>query len=263
MRTRPKNPPGGLARAAGGGDVGACANSRASVRSYRRWEPSEDRQLRALYPDSLAQEIAQALGREIRQVYARARALGLRKSQAFLSSERSGRLSPQTCLGRGSRFKPGQQAWNKGTRGLSGTQEACRRTQFKAGSRPHNWVPVGSYRVTSQGVLEVKYSESKGSPSQRWKPVARVVWEAAYGAVPTGMCVAFKPGCASSRLEEITLDKLQCVHRGDLMRRNGIHSMANDLVEIVRLRATLTRVCNEVSKRERPQTAPHEEEVMT
>ncbi len=221
------------------------------LRAYRRWQPWEDEFLRSRYANTLACVIAAGLDRTVRQVYARARALELRKSEEFLGSALSGRMTPASALGRGSRFKAGQTAWNKGKSGLTGTQEACRRTQFKPGSKPHNWVPVGSYRVTSQGVLEVKYSESQGSPSQRWKPVARAVWESAHGAVPDGMCIAFKPGRASTRLEEITLDALECVDRGELLRRNGIHAMATELVEIVRLRATLTRVCNQAVKKDR------------
>lgn len=241
-------------------DSGPCPRRKTPIsRAYRRWQPWEDDFLRSRYANTLACVIAAGLDRTVRQVYARARALALRKSEEFLGSALSGRMTRGSALGRGSRFKPGQPAWNKGKSGLTGTQEACRRTQFKHGSKPHNWVPVGSHRITSQGVLEVKYSECRGSPSQRWKPVARAVWESAHGAVPEGMCIAFKPGRASTRLEEITLDALECVDRGELLRRNGIHAMAAELVEIVRLRATLTRVCNDVSKRARPQVNQQEE----
>ena len=240
---------------------GSSARAKARVlRAYRRWQPWEDEFLRSRYADTLACVIAAGLDRTVRQVYARARGLALRKSEEFLASALSGRMTPGSALGRGSRFEAGQTAWNKGRRGLTGVQEACRRTQFKGGSKPHNWVPVGSFRVTSQGVFEVKYSDRQGSPSRRWKPVARAVWESAHGPVPDGMCIAFKPGRASTRLEEITLDALECLDRGELLRRNGIHAMATELVEIVRLRSALTRVCNQAAKKV-PQHQLQDEEV--
>ncbi len=226
---------------------GASADQRSARQGAgrsRRWDERKDAFLREHYPTSKSAVLAEVLGCTLRQVYARAHALGLKKDEKFLVSPQSGRLQPGDRRGASNWFKPGVEAWNRGVQGRTGTQDACRQTQFKPGSKPHNWLRIGSLRVNGDGVLEEKFADAKGSPSARWRPVARRVWEQAYGPIPPGRCVVFRPGRASVRLEDITPDALECIDRVTLMQRNAVHAMPGPLAEIVRLRATLTRTIN-------------------
>lgn len=65
--------------------------SRNTPPQRRPWLRRELRMLRTLYPD-LAETVARGLGRSVRSVYGKAGALGLRKSAAFMASDRSQRI---------------------------------------------------------------------------------------------------------------------------------------------------------------------------
>ena len=165
--------------------------SRGILAPRRYWSGSDIRVLRDLYPDLLAETVAQQLGRPVTAVYAKAKALGLAKSAEFNASDMAGRIQQgsQSAPMIATRFQKGLTPWNKGLKGLQ--FEGSKATQFKPGTAPHNWRPVGSYRVV-YGNLERKVNELSGSNSVRWHPVHRIVWEAAHGPVPTGWICVFK-----------------------------------------------------------------------
>ncbi|MDI9412754.1 MAG: HNH endonuclease signature motif containing protein [Bacillota bacterium] len=81
------------------------------------------------------------------------------------------------------RFKPGRVPHNKGTRGLHKGGEA---TQFKKGNLPHNYQPVGTVRVNSEGYIDIKIADPNV-----WKGKHILVWEQHNGPVPEGHCVIF------------------------------------------------------------------------
>lgn len=214
----------------------------------RYWTVAEVEQLRRCYADEPTDAIARALGREVRQVHAKAVAMGLKKSHEAKSAASRKVMADPEHGGRRSQFQPGLVPWNAGTKGLAGQHENSRATQFKPGSRPVTWVPVGSYRLDPDGYLQVKYSDEPGSPTRRWMGVHRAVWEAASGPTPAGHVVVFKVGRFSTRLEDITLDALELVSRAELMVRNSIHRMHPQLAEVSRLRGTLKRAINQRAK---------------
>lgn len=132
---------------------------------------------------------------------------------------------------------------------MSGQHANSRKTQFKRGTVPHTWVPVGSVRVV-EGVLERKFSNVPGAPHLRWRPVARLVWEGAHGPVPAGHVVAFKPGMHTTELDLITLDRVELLSRAELVRRNSIHHWPPELADVARLRGSLKRAINRKMKEE-------------
>lgn len=122
---------------------------------------------------------------------------------------------------RGGQFKPGQEPWNKGMRGVNFGGKA---TQFKkghlGGNAAINRKPIGTYRLSKDGYLEQKVNDDM--PLQRrWKAVHRIVWEAHHGPIPEGCIVAFKPGQHTTQLDLITPDRLECITRQENMRRNS------------------------------------------
>lgn len=221
----------------------------ALVPKARAWPAWQLEMVRRHYATTRTDVLAAAIGRKPQHVYSMALRLGLRKGPEFLASDRSGRILRGGKLGQQHQFKPGIVPWNKGLKGLD---IGGRATRFQPGQRPHTWLPVGSLRINAEGYLERKYSDDPGSPSKRWRTVARLVWEAAHGPLPPGHAVVFRPGRASTRVEDITLDAVECITRAELMRRNTVHNLPPELVEVVRLRAVLTRAIRTKQKELQP-----------
>lgn len=216
----------------------------------REWDDIEVAILRDLYPDFRTDDIATVLGRTAAQTYRKANSIGLHKSEAFYASPMAGRLDG--IRGTSTRFQKGQQSWTKGTKGVVGVQEACRATQFKKG-RPaheaHNYLPVGSERLTKDGYLERKMTDDQSMvPARRWTAVHRLVWMDANGPVPKGHVVVFKQGMKTTKPEEITLDRLECITYADNMRRNTLHRYPKEIADLMRLRGVLHRQINRKEK---------------
>jgi hypothetical protein len=211
------------------------------------------RLLRDLYPDLLAETVARELGRPVRSIYLKARGLGLRKSADFLTSDRSRRIqrgkhSPAMVA---SRFQSGMTPWNKGMKGLN--HEGSKATQFKKGemrgAAQHNYVPIGTLRVSKDGYLERKYTDDPTlAPTRRWVAVHRQVWEQTHGAIPKGHIVAFRPGMKTTQLEEITPDRLECISRAENARRNHPRSKSPELAKLVQLKGAITRQVNRIAR---------------
>lgn len=220
----------------------------------RRWTAHELAVLHATYADTPTEAIARQLGRSLRMVYSQAKNLGLRKSAAYLSSEAAGRMrngSPQ--IGREWQFKPGQPAWNKGVKGSTGRHPATAAQHFKPGNRPHTWLPVGTTRLTDDGLLQRKVADSGYAPRD-WQSVHRLVWEAAHGPVPRGHVVVFKPGRRSTVADLITLDAVECITRAELIARNSTHRHGPELHRLAQLRGAITRQINRKLREQRKES---------
>ena len=172
------------------------------------WTKDEIEAIRARYPDEPTSKLAAEFDRHEKSIYNLAKRLGLKKSEAFLQSANSGRIQRGRSDPRmmATQFKPGQQVWNKGMKGL---QIGGVETQFKPGQLPHNTSEIGAYRITKDGMLQRKISNAKGSNSKRWRGVHELVWIEANGPVPAGHICVFKPGMKTHEIEEITLDKVE------------------------------------------------------
>lgn len=214
----------------------------------RYWTDEDVAVLRATYARCNTANIARTLGREPAHIHAKAQALGLKKSRELIAAEA---LANSQAPGHGFKlhqFRKGQMPLNKGVKGWdSGGRSHA--TRFKAGERPHTWMPIGSYRLNKgDGNLERKVNDLPGANHIRWKPVHRLVWEAVHGPVPDGQRVVFKPGRHSVQLELITLDAVELVDMAELMRRNSVHRLPPEFAELARLRGLLVRAINRKAK---------------
>ncbi|MFX1675169.1 HNH endonuclease signature motif containing protein [Paraburkholderia sp. A2WS-5] len=220
----------------------------------RFWTDEEVERMKREYPERSTAELAVEFGCSEARVYAKAAELGLHKSATFMESDRSGRIQRgrQDVRMAATQFKTGHTTWNKGTKGVCGTHPNSRRTQFKKGSMSgaaqHNYVPVGSYRLSKDGYLEQKVTDDHPVPARRWVGVHRLVWEAANGPVPDGHVVCFLPGRRSAAVEKITLDALELVHRAELARRNHPRSRNPELGRLVQLKGAITRQVNRIAR---------------
>lgn len=216
------------------------------------WRPAELELLRRGYPNLPTRHLALALGRPIERVYAKATRMGLAKSEAFMATDKSGRIFKGGTLGQATQFKPGHASWNKGIKGSTGVHPACRRTQFKPGTLNGRAVqlvlPIGAHRVNADGYLDRKVSDQPGPQNLRWRPVHRLVWEAAHGPIPPGHAVVFRPGRFSTDPERITPDALELITRRELMLRNTVHRYGPEVAAVAQLRGALNRQINRKAK---------------
>lgn len=210
-------------------------------------DPEVAQVMRELYPEHPTDEVARVLRTTVKRIYQLATLLGLKKTEAYLSGQAGGRIQRGSDLGafKLSRFKPGHQPWNKGVPFHAGGASVA--TRFQPGQMPHTWMPVGSLRI-SGGQLERKVAETPGPNHLRWTPVARLVWEAAHGPVPAGHLVVFKPGMKTTVLEQITLDRVECISRAENARRNVQWNRHPEVAHLMHLRGQITRQVNRLQR---------------
>jgi hypothetical protein len=217
----------------------------------RFWTEAETEMLRRHYADTRTEVLAEALGRPHERVLAKANAMGLKKSRELIAQIARERTEQPGHGSRAHRLKPGHVPANKGVKHPEGWAPGnMARSQFKPGHKPHTWVPVGSYRVSPGGALERKTSDDPGPSHVRWKPVHRLVWEAANGPVPPGHLVVFKPGRRTADLALITLDAVELLTRAEIMARNTLHQYPKYIVNATMLLGAFTRKINQRKKEE-------------
>lgn len=203
------------------------------------WSDQELELLRRRYPDEPTQVIAKVLGRSLLGVLGKANALGLHKSAAFFAGPHAGRLKAGT--GAANRFQKGQRPWNTGMKGMQVGGRA-KQTQFKPGSRPHTWKPLGSERISRDGYLQRKVTDT-GYPPRDWVGVHILVWTQAHGPVPLRHKVVFRDG----NKQHIHLDNLELLSNAEMMQRNTIQRFPPELQQTIRAIGKLKRVIKENS----------------
>jgi hypothetical protein len=221
----------------------------------RYWTPAEEALLRERYATTRTDELARQFGRPAGQVLRKANSMGLSKSRDLIVQMLREAVERPDHPSRAHRLKKGHVPANKGIKRPPGWAPGrMAEGQFKPGLKPHTWVPVGSLRIVNNKnggpELQRKVNDDPGPSSVRWKPVARLVWEAEHGPVPDGMIVVFRPGMRTTDPDLITIDRLDCITRIDLMRRNSVHNLPPEFAEVARLKAVLHRAINTRAKKE-------------
>ena len=215
----------------------------------RLWRPAEDAILRDLYPDLPTTAVAARLGRPVAAVYRHAHALGIPKSAAYRASPAACRLRRGDAVGAAFRFAPGRVPANKGLRRPGWSPGRMSETQFKPGVRMGValalWKPIGTERVNGDGYLDRKVNDDL-PPQRRWRAVHLLLWEAAHGPVPPHHAVVFVNG----NKQDIRLENLECISRGDLARRN-VRQVPIELRRITQLRGAITATINLRVRREK------------
>lgn len=210
------------------------------------WLDWQLRLLGQMYPIHSAEDISKVIGLSVNHVYRKARFLGLKKDPAYIEQLGTGLGLKLQNSGKAHRFQKGHVSWNKGISTPSHPNMVP--TQFKKGSRPHTWVPIGSYRINVDLYLEYKFSDEPGSYRNRWIPVHRNIWIEANGDVPAGHVLRFKDGLKTNVLEEITLERLELITHAENLRRNSIYRLPPELQQVCRLRGILKRAITRKEK---------------
>ena len=214
------------------------------MRDHVRWTPEMDARLRELYPHARTYDVAEQMGLRVGQVNSRAFILRLLQSREYMALERPGHTGNATS------FTAGNTPWNKGASFEAGGRSI--ETQFKPGLRSGRtavlWRPIGSLRLTHDGTLQRKVTDT-GNTARDYVSVHKLVWEQAHGPVPKGHIVVFKPGLRTSDEESITPDRLELVSRAENMRRNSRHvRYPPELNSLLHVKASLTRKINSLTK---------------
>lgn len=133
----------------------------------------------------------------------------------------------------------GHEPWNKGMKGVNfGGKD----TQFKTGNMPHNWVPIGSERITKDGYIQVKVQE--GAKQKNWRGKHILIWEEHNGPLPPGHAVIFGDG----NKRNFDLDNLVLVTRAQLVRMNQ-SSLIHDDADLTRTGAIIADIYNKIGER--------------
>lgn len=197
----------------------------------KSWTTKEEQQLVELYATTDNKLICQLLSKNIRQIYNKANELKLKKTKEYLKEYgqqfRTGNTATQ--------FKKGQRAWNKDMKGL---QLGGVATQFKKGRLPHNTKEIG-YRSYRDGYL-VERTE-KG-----FEFVHVLLWKKHFGEIPKGLFVVFK----DRNKNNIDINNLELIDRAENMRRNTMHNLPAELLEVIHIKKTLTRKINSYGKKQ-------------
>lgn len=224
--------------------------SRGIQRTHRFWTDVEVELLVRNYADSRTDDIATVLDRPLHQVYAKAKKLGLAKSQAYLDSPAACRLRREGEVGKAYRFPKGIVPANKGLRRPGWSVGRMRETQFKAGTRAgtagSNWKPIGAYRTDSDGMLLVKVSDVVAATwTVNWRYVHKQVWERTNGPIPEGYVLRFRDGMKTADPELLTVDRLELLTLAENLARNRLPP---ELQKLSQLRGVLTRAINRKAK---------------
>lgn len=210
----------------------------------RPWTEEELSLLRDMYPHCATEDVAEWLGRQPGSVSQAALTRGIHKTAEYLASVSSGRIrrGQKDPRMKGTQFRPGMTPWNKGKHHSPPGSEKGR---FKAGHKnPHRWLPIGSYRINTEGLLERKVTDLGKGPRD-WESVHRLVWKE-QGVIPPGHIVIFRPGMKTNRLEEITVDRLECISRAENARRNSLYTRNPELGRLAQLKGAITRQVNRI-----------------
>lgn len=197
------------------------------------WTESEDTLIKKEYPNNLTEIIAVKLNRSLRSVYSRANTLGLKKTEKYLNTEASGRLTKGQVIGFNTFFKKGQIPFNKGLKQKDFfSKEAIAKsklTRFKKGRLPHNAKEDGLImpRKDKSGKTYLYIRESLGV----WKLYHRTVWEKHNGKLKRNEVVRFKDGNQTN----CAIENLFVISMAENMKLNSIHQYPNDLKQVIKL----------------------------
>ena len=207
---------------------------------YQLWADAGIAELRRLYSDHSASEIASVLGMTIKRVQNKAHSLGLRKSPEWIAACTRKLMADPKHPARASRFKKGLVPHNKGKPHPS-TGRAIE-TQFKPGNVPHTWNQIGHDRETKEGYLQRKVSDT-GVKRRDYAAIHHLVWRMHGCSIPPGHALAFRDGDKRN----FDINNLELITRAELMARNTVHRLPKEVARAVQLVGALRR---QINKRE-------------
>jgi hypothetical protein len=189
--------------------------------------------IKQMWPDCYTSDIAKALNSTYRSIVYIGYKLGLRKSKTHLAKnaiilkDHSGQHQ----------FKKGITPHNKGKKVSHDVYEKMSKTMFKKGTLPHNTKSDNTITLRNDdGKLYyfIRISVSK------WQPLHRYLYEKAYGPIPKGGVLRF----IDKNTQNVSLDNLQLISRGENMVKNSIHRLPEEVKEVSKILKKLNKQIN-------------------
>ncbi|WP_028392743.1 HNH endonuclease signature motif containing protein [Bacillus cihuensis] len=139
------------------------------------------------------------------------------------------------------RFIKGQEAWNKGVRGVDFCGENGKKTQFKKGNKPHNYKPVGTERVNGDDYVDIKIADPN-----KWRAKHLIVWESVNGEIPKKHVVIFGDG----NRRNFEPDNLILVSRAQLAMLNK-HNLIQDNADLTKTGILVADIYKKIGERKK------------
>ena len=191
------------------------------------WSREQEQIVIDHYADSTPNQMYELLDGQFdtRQIQHKAKKFGIKKNDSYRSA--------QGIDGNGKRIK-GSVPWNKNIKNYQPGGRA-KETQFKPGSVPPNHRPVGSIRIDKDGYVMIKVEEG----IHKYRLAHRETWKQHHGKYPPrGTALVFKDG---NKLNCWDINNLELVTRSELMKRNSMHNLPEELKEVIALRIVIKR----------------------
>jgi len=213
-------------------------------RTRKIWSEEEIEYMKEHYPHIQSAKVAEALGRNLRSVYAYAKIMQIKKTAEFMKSPEAGGFQKGKTYGYEYRFQKGYSPPNKGKKQTEYMSpegiEKTLATRFKKGQTPINTMKDGDItfrkrkKRNTQGFF---YRLAKG----KWIPLAQKIWMDNFGPIPKGGVIRLKDGnplnCEPENLELIT--------QRENMLKNSISMYPAELIPIVKMNIKLKRQIKE------------------
>lgn len=137
--------------------------------------------------------------------------------------------------------KPNDHCFKKGERNSI-------ETEFKKGHKPHNWVPIGTEMVKSDGYLWVKVKDERNPENMRvnWKQKHKLIWEEAHGPVPKGHCLIFLDGDRTN----VCLENLSLLSKSERLIMNR-RKLIYDDPELTKTGINVAKLIDAVNKKDK------------
>ena len=203
--------------------------------------PPDIATIKELYPYQSTRSIAERLGLSERTVYNWAYKLGLKKTPEYMKNTLSRLARNLQESGKAYRFKKGDAPANKGRKMDASLYAKCSRTMFKTGHLPANTLHDGAETIRNDKNGHQYYWVR--ITLGKWMPKHIKLWQDANGPISKGYNVVFRDGNTLN----CALDNLECISNAELMRRNTLHNLPDDVKELVYLKGRLHRVINNVT----------------
>ena len=193
--------------------------------------------IRALFPNIKTQDLADQLGMTYSQVANRAYKMGLKKSDEFKKSDKSGRHNLIEG-GKKFRYTKGHTPANKGKKMSQELYDKCKHTMWKAGHRPHNWKPDGTVveREDKTGRIYLYYKVK----DSHWILYHQKLWTDINGPVPSNHMIRFKDG----NTRNCDLSNLELISMAENANRNTIQRYPQEVQQVIKLNAKLKKKIN-------------------
>jgi len=205
--------------------------------TIHKWTLAQEALLREIYPYTRTQDIAALMGIARPKILSKAYEIGVRKSREAIAEFSRQAMANPDHPGRQHLFHANQTPWNKGTNFQAGGRSA--ETQFRPGRTPLSWQPIGHERISKDGYLQRKVTDT-GVSYKDYVFVHRLNWLAAGNEILPGHLVKFKDG----NKENPAVENLYITTRADNMRANSVHQYGPEIASLAQLQGAITRQIN-------------------